>query len=139
MGNRATITPADYNPDNLAVYVHWNGGRESVEAFCAVARELNFRPISDCYGMARLVYAIGVYFGGELSLGVDRLRDLRSAGGDNGTWLVDDEWQVVGHRDCGGREMPLRAYTPDMRYHDIVKRTLRQIRAAEAAGKEGEA
>ncbi len=31
MGNRATITAAPFDRKNVAIYVHWNGGRASVE------------------------------------------------------------------------------------------------------------
>ena len=48
MGNRAVITTrkAGVNPANsdaTGVYLHWNGGRDSVEAFLAYCKLKQFR------------------------------------------------------------------------------------------------
>ena len=39
MGNRAVITTQEYltNPDTIGVYLHWNGGRDSVRPSCSTA------------------------------------------------------------------------------------------------------
>ena len=53
MGNRAVITTQEYitNPDAIGVYLHWNGGRDSVEAFLKYCDLRGFRPPdSDEYG-----------------------------------------------------------------------------------------
>ena len=47
MGNRAIITSTK---KDLAVYVHWNGGRDSVEAFLTYCKLRGFRaPETDDY------------------------------------------------------------------------------------------
>jgi len=42
MGNRAVITFATYT-NAPAIYLHWNGGRASVEGFLSAARQLGLR------------------------------------------------------------------------------------------------
>lgn len=75
MGNRAVITTRDnFRSNGVGVYLHWNGGRDSVEAFLKYMKLRRFRtPDSDSYGWARLCQVIGNYFGGTLSIGVDRV------------------------------------------------------------------
>ena len=58
MGNRAVITTISAEPkDSTAIgcYIHWNGGRDSVEAFLTYCKLKGYRPPeTDCYGWARL-------------------------------------------------------------------------------------
>lgn len=98
MGNRAVITVAPYAETNIGIYLHWNGGRESIEAFLAAAKELGMRsPASDSsYAMARLVQIIGNFFGGSTSIGIGLCSELDCKNGDNGTYLIGDDWQIVG-------------------------------------------
>jgi hypothetical protein len=93
MGNRAVITTED---KQLGVYVHWNGGRSSVEAFLLYCKLKGYRcPENDCYGWARLCQVIGNFFGGEYSVGIDKYDRLDTDNGDNGTYIIKD-WQIVG-------------------------------------------
>ena len=92
MGNRAVIAfqSADLDkvqPDTVGIYLHWNGGPESVTAFLDAAKELGVRP--DDYGVARLCQIIGNWFGGTLSIGVSTINHLDTDNGDNGTYVVD--------------------------------------------------
>lgn len=100
MGNRAVITTAPFNEDNVGVYLHWNGGIESVEAFCKAAKELGYRdPLEDpTYGFARLTGLISLFFDitGNTSLGVGRCADMDCCG-DNGVWLLGPGWTIVGN------------------------------------------
>lgn len=74
MGNRAIITTdkAYKEGHGLAVYLHWNGGRDSVEPFLAFCKARGYRaPTNDeAYGFAYLCTTIGNYFGDGLSLGI---------------------------------------------------------------------
>ena len=102
MGNRAVIALQEENwravqPDSLGIYLHWNGGPESVVAFLDAAEKLGVRR-EDEYGAARLCQIIGNWFGGTLSLGVGTCRNMDTDNGDNGTYVVDLEnygWKVV--------------------------------------------
>ena len=52
MGNRAIIKGKG---QNLGVYVHWNGGIDSVTAFLEYCKLKGYRsPDTDTYGVARL-------------------------------------------------------------------------------------
>jgi len=101
MGNRAVIT--DENK-RVGVYLHWNGGRDSVEAFLLYCKLKGYRaPENDCYGWARLCQVIGNYFGGELSVGIDTYDRLDTDNGDNGVYIIKD-WEIVGREYYEGRE-----------------------------------
>lgn len=97
MGNRAIIKAK--GNDNKAVYLHWNGGRDSVEAFLKYCELRDFRDFEDDYGMARFCQVVGNYFGEDgLSIGVT---DSVESHGDNGVYVVEG-WNIVdriGYRD----------------------------------------
>lgn len=97
MGNRAVITTrANFENNGVGVYLHWNGGRDSVEAFLKYMKLRGFRsPSDDCYGWARLCQVIGNYFGGGLSIGIDIVSHLDMDNYDNGVYIIDD-WDIVG-------------------------------------------
>jgi hypothetical protein len=93
MGNRAVITT---EAKDLGVYLHWNGGRDSVEAFLLYCKLKGYRcPENDNYGWARLCQVIGNFFGDGLSVGIDKYDRLDTDNGDNGTYIIKD-WQIVG-------------------------------------------
>lgn len=93
MGNRAVITT---EAKDLGVYLHWNGGRNSIEGFLLYCKLKGYRaPENDCYGWARLCQVIGNFFGGEYSVGIDRYDRLDTDNGDNGTYIIKN-WQIVG-------------------------------------------
>ena len=72
MGNRAIITT---KKRDLGVYLHWNGGRDSVGAFLEYCELRGFRaPDSDTYGWARLCQVICNYMGAE---GLSVMREVR--------------------------------------------------------------
>ena len=81
MGNRAFITD---RKKEMGIYLHWNGGRDSVEAFLKYCELKGYRyPETDGYGWARLAQVIGNFFGGGLSIGIEpRVYDP----GDNGIY-----------------------------------------------------
>lgn len=92
MGNRAVITTQDRD---IGVYLHWNGGRDSVEAFLLYCKLKGYRaPEDDCYGWARLCQVIGNFFGGIYSVGIDKYDRLDTDNGDNGTYIIKN-WQIV--------------------------------------------
>lgn len=98
MGNRAVITT--HNPDryhSIGIYLHWNGGVESVLAFLEAARQFKIRgPINDdSYCFARLAQMIGNFFGGTTSIGINTLNRLDVDNGDNGCYEINDDFQII--------------------------------------------
>tara|TARA_Y100000114_G_scaffold155771_1_gene180816 strand:- start:1661 stop:2083 length:423 start_codon:yes stop_codon:yes gene_type:complete len=105
MGNRAVITIKDKNrpkEDWSSLYLHWNGGRDSVEPFLKVAKLYGIR-CEPSYGIARLSQLIGNYFGGTLSLGVGTYKQLDTDNYDNGVYIIDN-WQIVEREYFDGEE-----------------------------------
>ena len=93
MGNRAVITTRS---KQLGVYLHWNGGRDSIEAFLKYCELHSFSsPEKDIYGWARLCQVIGNFFGGSVSLGIGDYHTLDTDNYDNGVYIIEN-WQIVG-------------------------------------------
>ena len=121
MGNRAVITYADYSigydeekrepiyesnefidkSHRVGIYLHWNGGYDSVHAFLEYCKLQEFR--CDSYGIARLAQVISNFFGGGLSIGVDQCCRLDCDNYDNGVYLVRD-WNIVDRKCYDGPE-----------------------------------
>jgi len=107
MGNRAVITTACADASkskDIGVYLHWNGGRDSVEAFLAYCKLKEHRPPDqDSYGWARFCQVVGNYFGGTTSIGVDVCSRLDCDNWDNGVYIISD-WEIVGRQYNKGYE-----------------------------------
>lgn len=113
MGNRAVITTQEnFENNGIGVYLHWNGGRDSVEAFLTYCRLAGHRePDMDCYGWARLCQVIGNFFGGDSSVGIDVVNRLDCDNYDNGVYIIKG-WDIVGRKYFDG---------PEQNYYDIVE------------------
>ena len=105
MGNRAVITSKEnFENNGIGIYLHWNGGRDSVEAFLTYCKLKGYRePTSDCYGWARLTQVIANFFGGSTSLGVDVVNRLDCDNFDNGVYIIDG-WNIVDRKYFEGKE-----------------------------------
>ena len=96
MGNRAIVKPEG---KDIGVYLHWNGGIDSVTAFLKYCELKEHRGFDDSYGMARFCQVVGNFFGGSLSIGIetgvneDEVEDYWL---DNGIYVVKD-WDIVRH------------------------------------------
>ena len=99
MGNRAVITTEEnFKNNGVGVYLHWNGGRDSVEGFLKYCKMQNYRsPETDCYGWARLCQVIGNFFGGSLSVGIDKIKELDCNNGDNGVYIIKN-WEIISRK-----------------------------------------
>lgn len=102
MGNHAIIKTAN---GHIGMYLHWNGGRDSVEAFLKYCDLRGFRsPEVDGYGWARLAQVVGNYFGGGLSVGIIELSGVGDGEGcANGTYIIH-KWKIIGREDFYGQE-----------------------------------
>lgn len=99
MGNRAVITTSTHTKphasNDLGIYLHWNGGRDSVEAFLTYCKIQGYRtPETDCYGWVNLATVIGNFFNDGLSCGIDRCCRLDCDNGDNGVYVIKN-WEIV--------------------------------------------
>ena len=93
MGNRGLVI---FKDQDIGVYLHWNGGRDSVYPFLEYCRMKGYR--TDDYAPARFCQVVGNFFGGTLHLGVwcvkgDSLESLNQ--GDGGIYIVEN-WDIVG-------------------------------------------
>ena len=90
MGNRAVIR---IDGQGSGIYLHNNGGLDTIKPLLDVAREYGIR--GDDYGIARLAQMIGNFFGGILSVGVAPLDRLDQDNCDNGTYVVDSNFNII--------------------------------------------
>lgn len=91
MGNRAVICT---KAKDIGIYLHWNGGRDSVEAFLKYCKIHDFIPPEvDCYGWTRLCQVIANFMGG--SVGIQKYQNLDLDNGDNGVYIIEN-WEIVG-------------------------------------------
>lgn len=107
MGNRAVITTREnFENNGIGVYVHWNGGRDSVEAFLQYCKLRGFRcPEHDNYGWACLCQIIANFFhsGEGLGVGIDTVNNLDCSNHDNGVYFIEG-WEIVGREYFDGDE-----------------------------------
>ena len=109
MGNRCLIVPKGQK--NLGVYLHWNGGVDSVTAFLEYCKIKDYRPFggknADGYGIARFCQVVGNYFGGGLSIGIEaittELTEDYAEAYDNGIYIIDG-WEICKRICPSGRE-----------------------------------
>lgn len=98
------------NQHRVGVYLHWNGGKDSIVPFCRACRKIGFRcPTFDfSYGVARFVQLVANHFGGltNTSIGVDTLEHLDCNNYDNGVFVIGDDWEIVG-REFARTDEPL--------------------------------
>lgn len=109
MGNRAVVCWQDergrLDEKGVGVYLHWNGGRDSIECFLAYCEACGFRsPSEDDYGVARFVQIVSNFFGADgLSIGVGRLDQLDCDNGDNGLYVCKG-WEIADRKHLNGEE-----------------------------------
>ena len=107
MGNRAVMTTDNKSYEvsrssEIGVYLHWNGSRDSVEAFLKYCKLKGYRPPeTDGYGWARLCQVIGNFFGGGLSIGIGKCCELDCDNWDNGTYIIKN-WEVIDRKYVHG-------------------------------------
>ena len=125
MGNRAVITASKTRTKGVGIYLHWNGGEESVQAFLDVAKARGFRdPSSDeSYGLARLCGLIHEFFGvdQDTSLGIGTLEQLDCDNYDNGVYVIGKDWQVVDRWGKGSRTFNIDEARAGEQYAGIVE------------------
>lgn len=120
MGNRAIVRQAG---KHTGVYLHWNGGRDSVEAFLHYCKLKGLPEFDTDYGLARFLQVTGNWFGGNSSLGVAvDVWNADAEGLDNGIYDVRG-FEIVGR-------VPDISPFREQRNHDL-KEMLLSIDAAQ--------
>lgn len=96
MGNRAVITTKqDLENHGIGLYLHWNGGRDSVAPLLEYCRLRGFRGLPDDYGYARMAQVMANFLGGDgLSIGLGPVDGLDQDNYDNGVYVVQG-WKIV--------------------------------------------
>lgn len=105
MGNRAVITTREnFENNGIGIYLHWNGGKDSVQAFLKYCEVKGYRaPSKDVYGWSYLCGVITNFFGDGLSCGIDKLINLDCDNWDNGTYIIDG-WEIIDRKFHDGEE-----------------------------------
>lgn len=105
MGNRAVIVNGKYSPGAVGVYLHWNGGRDSIEGFLKATEHVMAGRTDAVYSFARFIQIVGNFFGGCLSLGLGLCRELDCDNGDNGVYEVDFKtFKITGRKFFEGKK-----------------------------------
>ena len=83
----------DYiQPNDLGIYLHWNGSPEQVQEILDKTKELMADRIGDSfYTKARLLGVINDLIPGNLSVGLGLAAELDYANGDNGYYVINCE------------------------------------------------
>ena len=95
MGNRAVITHST-NSKAPAIYLHWNGGRASVEAFMAIAKLLKLKTNKSGFDKLAEILAAD-FFETKVGMTVYRMPygQTDQDNWDNGVYVVSADWDII--------------------------------------------
>lgn len=96
MGNRAVITQS--KADNApVVYLHWNGGRASVQGMLAAARELGLNGSGEAHMDLFAAFLAAKFFECKVGTTVDRetYGQADTNNYDNGVYVIDENFKIV--------------------------------------------
>lgn len=155
MGNRCVITAkCEEMNEKIAdscqtgIYLHWNGGRNSVQPFLDYCQMLGIRSFDeDNYGYARFCQVVANFFGNNgLSIGVDNCKNLDCDNFNNGVYFVEN-WEIVGRAFFSGEEEKENDYLRMLEEIDQaqaiplgkteLKKRIAELSEARAKAKEG--
>ena len=94
MGNRAVITFKTH-PTAPCIYLHWNGGRASVKGFLRAAKALGISGDHRERMDALADVLARAFFKDGMNVCRDEYGKTDTDNGDNGVYVIDDEWQIV--------------------------------------------
>lgn len=91
MGNRCVITTEH---KEIGLYLHWNGGRDSVEGFLEFCKRKGYpSPERDSYGWAQLTTVITNTLGTNVDVNLYDYLDTDNH--DNGVYIIKN-WKIIG-------------------------------------------
>ena len=104
MGNSALIMTKDgFEKGGIGLYLHWNGGRDSVEPFLNYCKLKGYgSPEVDNGGWARLSQVVCNFMGGSSYVEIDYYKCGMDAGYlDNGVYIIEN-WNIIDRKyfDC---------------------------------------
>ena len=105
MGNRAVITTEDgFKNNGVGLYLHWNGGRDSVEAFLQYAKLIGIPdPTQDYqYFWGQFTNIVGNYMGSSYGLG--NVKNLDCDNSDNGVYIIGKNFEIIDRKYFDGKE-----------------------------------
>lgn len=96
MGNRAVITFKTH-PTAPCIYLHWNGGRASVEGFLRAAKALGIEGDHRERMDALADVLARAFFKNPVGMNVYREEygNADTDNWDNGVYVIDDDWEIV--------------------------------------------
>ncbi len=109
MGNRAVLVWKDenghYDDNTMGVYLHWNGGRDSIEAFLAYCQMKDLKSPSEnvSIGIENFISVVAGFFSSNQSIYVGKLSGLDQDNYDNGVYVCDG-WKIVDRKYMHGSE-----------------------------------
>ena len=108
MSNSAIITTENGWKDktnNIGVYLHWNGGRDSIEPFLTYCKLKGYisPEVGECRYWVGLMHVLTNFFNGESYLEINTVDKLVDIGCDNGVYIIKD-WKIVGRKMFCGEE-----------------------------------
>jgi hypothetical protein len=97
MGNRAVITTST-DPESPAIYLHWNGGRASVEAFLDAARDHGFAGPETHHIDLLAAFIASRFFGDVVGSSIYRepYGQCDVDNGDHGVYVLSGDFYIVG-------------------------------------------
>lgn len=109
MGNRAVIVWTDeqgnYTDNSTGIYLHWNGGRDSIEAFLAYCEMCGYEsPTEDPVGFKRFAKVVSGFFGSSpTTVETAPISQLDTDNYDNGMYICRG-WDIIGRKYLPGEE-----------------------------------
>ena len=108
MGNRAVIAFTNSANNSKCIYLHWNGGRASVEGFLQAVRELKINPLDRRWGrvdeeraMRQFAGVVGPHFFGNdpgFTIYVEDFGPADKDNLDNGLYWISEDFYIVGRK-----------------------------------------
>ena len=125
MGNKAVIARDKTSYAEPCLYLHWNGGLASVEAFLMAAKELGLDPKDKDFFTSFGRLLADSFFKttlNESTVYVQFYCDADRNNWDNGTYLIDDNMEIVRRRYKQGPDEVNEKKTQEI-YQTIITNT----------------
>lgn len=114
MGNRAVIAFTGASAKSKCIYLHWNGGRASVEGFLQAVRALKINPLDRKWGLLdekraieQFAKVVGPFFFGNdpgMTIYVEEFGSADKDNYDNGLYWISEDFYIVGRKFTRGGE-----------------------------------